>query len=277
MDVKSLYIRLAFVGAILFPSSACGEVSDPFFHAASSYLLKINGAETWARNPDVKLPPASLTKIMTALIVVEKSGIDDIVTVNRAASRETGTRIRLKEGERFYVIDLLAAALLQSANDACRALAEHLGGSEDGFVSMMNKRAAELGMDRSHFTNACGHDQSGHYSTARDLARLTEVALKNPVIGKMVSLIRGEIATVEGKRRFSIENQNELIGRYPGAIGMKSGFTPKAGKCVIALAEKGGKRVMLVLLNAPNRWWDAEDILERAFRLGDIAYSPKNE
>jgi D-alanyl-D-alanine carboxypeptidase (penicillin-binding protein 5/6) len=129
----------------------------------------------------------------------------------------------------------------------------------------MNLRAKELGLKNTSFTNACGHDQAGLYSTANDLAILAEAALKNPVFAELVSFVSGNIRTVDDRRSFSIENKNELIGRYPGAIGIKTGFTSRAGKCLIALAERNGSRVLLILLNAPNRWWDAFSILDNAF------------
>jgi serine-type D-Ala-D-Ala carboxypeptidase (penicillin-binding protein 5/6) len=239
--------------------------ADPFPRVASSYLVIVNGTEIWAHRPDLPLAPASLTKVMTTLLVLEKAGVEDVVTVPHKASSETGTRLRLQPGEKFYVIDLLAAALLGSANDACHALAAHVSGSEASFVNLMNARARELGLANTHFTNACGHDHLQHHSTAHDLAVLAEVALKNPVFAKMVSLVEAEIRTIDGKRTFRLENKNELIGRYPGAVGVKTGFTPRAGKCLIALAERDGNQSLLVLLNAPDRWWTATRMLDAAF------------
>jgi D-alanyl-D-alanine carboxypeptidase (penicillin-binding protein 5/6) len=255
---------------ILFHSAAillflnCAEAvlaADPFPQVASSYLVIVNGREVWAHKPDVPLSIASLTKIMTTLLVLEKAGVEDVVTVPHKATRETGTRLRLQSGDKFYVIDLLAAALLGSANDACHALAAHVSGSEASFVNLMNARARELGLANTHFTNACGHDHPKHYSNAHDLAALAEAALKNPIFAKMVSLVRAEIRTVDGKKTFRVENKNELIGRYPGAVGVKTGFTRRAGKCLIALVERDGSKS---LLNAPDRWWTATRMLDAA-------------
>jgi D-alanyl-D-alanine carboxypeptidase (penicillin-binding protein 5/6) len=239
--------------------------ADPFPRVASSYLVKVNENEVWAHNPDRRLAPASLTKIMTALLVLEKTGLEDVVTVPQQAIKETGTRLGLRAGYRFHVIDLLAAALLGSANDACHSLAAHVSGDEASFVELMNWRGRELGLANTHFTNACGHDHAKLYSTAHDLALLAETALKNPIFAAMVSLVRGEIRTTDGKKTFRVENKNELIGRYPGAVGVKTGFTPRAGKCLIALATRDGSRSLLVLLNAPDRWWTATRMLDAAF------------
>lgn len=239
--------------------------SDPFPRVASSYLVIVDGKEVWTRNPDRRLAPASLTKIMTAMLVLERTGVEDFVRVSRRASQETGTRLGLQPGDQFYVIDLLAATLLGSANDACHALAAHVSGNEARFVDLMNWRAQELRLANTHFANACGHDDPMLYSTAHDLALLAETAMKNPIFAKMVSLVNAEIHTVDGKKTFTVENKNQLIGRYPGAIGVKTGFTRRAGKCLIALAERGGSSFLLVLLNSDDRWWTATRILDAAF------------
>jgi len=266
---KTLFFGTAFVLWLFI--SLCGasdakEHSDPFpGFAASAYLLKTGGEVVWQRNPDRALPPASLTKIMTALLVIKRGRMDDIAIVRDDAVRETGTRLGLRKGERMYVGFLLAATLLDSANDACHALADQVAGSEGAFTVLMNREAESLGMTNTRFTNACGHDQPGHYSSARDLALLAEAGLAEPVFSDLVATVFLNISTVGGGRVFHLENKNELIGRYPGARGVKTGFTAGAGKCIIALAERNGVRVLLVALNAPDRWWGAVKVLDAAF------------
>ena len=260
---STFLLGLAF---LLFPAwAAAGEAPDPFPQKAAAYLVTVNGKPLWARNPDRPLPPASLTKVMTALLVLERGRLDEIAAIGPGAERETGTRIGLKAGDRMKVRDLLAAAVIQSANDACRALAEHVGGTEARFAAMMNRRAAALGLKRTRFVNACGHDRAGHLSTARDLARIAEAALAHKLFADLAATVRTTVRTADGARTFNLENKNELIGRYRGAVGVKSGFTSKAGKCVIALAVREDARVMLVLLGASERWWSAEAMLDRAF------------
>ena len=251
------------------------EPGDPFGNVAAAYLVKVDGREVWARNPDASLPPASLTKMMTALLVLERADLGQVVTVSREASRETGARLGLAPGDRMPVIDLLAATLLGSANDACHALAEHVAGTETKFVTLMNARAREMGLSNTRFANACGHDAPGMRSTARDLARMAEAAMGTPVFAKMAGLEDGWISTADAGKKFSLENKNLLIGRYRGAIGVKTGFTGSAGKCLVALAERDGRRVLLVLLNAPDRWWKAEEILDAAFAHGSGAASAR--
>ena len=241
------------------------EPADPFPTLAASYLVQVQGKTLWSHRADAALLPASLTKIMTALLVLESGRpLDEVVTVSAAAAKETGTRLGLRAGEKMRAGDLLAAALLASANDACLALAEHVGGGKAAFVERMNARARALGMTRTHFTNACGHDEPKHRASARDLAVLAGAALRQPFLAEIVALVRFRVATLGG-RAFDLENKNELIGRYDGAVGVKSGWTPGAGKCVVALARRNGVTVLLVLLGAPNRWWDAVAVLDRAF------------
>jgi D-alanyl-D-alanine carboxypeptidase (penicillin-binding protein 5/6) len=208
---------------------------------------------------------ASLTKIMTALMVIEHGRLNDIATISRDAAGETGTRLGVIEGERWRVIDLLASSLIMSSNDTCRAMAEHVAGSQPLFVQMMNRRAGQLGLKNTRFRNACGHDEKGHYSSARDLAALVNSALQNRVFADAVGLAGGTVATSDGVRTLTITSTNELLGRYPGAAGVKTGYTPRAGKCLIALARRSEGSVLLILLNAPDRWWKAEEILNAAF------------
>jgi len=268
---------LAFCLGILATVAGAGAAGprDLFGNVAAAYLVKVDGREVWARNPDRPLPPGSLTKMMTALLVLERAGLGQVAAVSREASRETGTRLGLAPGDRMSVIELLGATLLGSANDACHVLSDHVAGSEAKFVALMNARAREMGLSDTRFANACGHDAPGMRSTARDLARMAETAMGNPVFAKMAGLEDGWISTAGGGKRFSLENKNLLIGRYRGAIGVKTGFTGSAGKCLVALAERGGKRVLLVLLNAPARWWKAEEILDAAFARGSGASSAR--
>lgn len=224
--------------------------------------MERDGRLLWAGHEHDRLPPASLTKLMTALLVLEQGHLDDVVTVGRAAARETGTRIGLREGERLRVSDLLVAAVVRSANDACRALADHVSGD---FVALMNRRAAELGMKDTRFLDPCGHDREGHYSSAADLLRLAHEVMRQPEYLRLARLPKARIESAAG-RRFRFSNTNALIGRYEGAIGLKTGHTSAAGNCLVALAERDGMRVLVVVLNAPNRWWNTAGLLDRAFQ-----------
>lgn len=257
---------LLFLGLWLFANTTLAATQpDPFPQVATSYLVELDGSRIWTRQPKQRLPPASLTKLMTALLVFEQESPDAEVAVQATATRETGSRLGLKPGERFRMQDLLAAALLHSANDACHALADHVSGNESAFVTKMNQRAQALGMRDTHFTNACGHDDVGHHSTAHDLSILAHALLKHPSLTRITAQKSMQITTLDGKQRYSLENKNALIGRYDGALGLKTGFTPKAGKCLAAYARRGERTVLLILLHGKDRWWDAADILDLAF------------
>ena len=256
-------LRLVLAVACLAAGAARAE--DPYPWIAAAYVVKRDGALLWAGQPDAKLPPASLAKLMTALLALERGGLDEPVTVGKGVLQATGTRIGLKPGEKLRAGDLLAASVVRSANDACRALAEHLGPSVESFISRMNARASGLGMANTRFADPCGHDRAGQYASAADLALLAEQVMRHEEYMRLARLERVSFKTIDGGRAFSLRNTNALLGRYPGAIGLKTGYTEGAGNCLVALAERDGVRVLAVLLNAPNRWWNAVGLLDRAF------------
>jgi len=256
-------VRLALVLAAWLAAGAAHAVEDPYPWIAGAYLVKRDGVVLWAGQSDARLAPASLTKMMTALIALERGRLDEPVTVGRGVLQATGTRIGLKPGERLSAGDLLTATVVRSANDACRALADHIGGKT--FVQTMNARAAALGMVNTRFADPCGHDRPGQYTSAADLVRLAEEVMRHDEYMRLARLERVSFKTIDGRRTFSLRNTNALLGRYPGAIGLKTGHTEGAGNCLVALAERDGVRVLAVLLNAPNRWWNAAGLLDRAF------------
>lgn len=242
--------------------------ANPFPQAATAYLLKASGtpeSPDWAQQADRRLPPASLTKVMTALIVLETTSAAGVVTVTPAAAAETGSRLKLRAGDSFLVRDLLAAMLIRSANDAAHALGDHLAGSEAAFAKMMNQRVARLGLRNTHFTNAAGHDHPQHYSSANDLARIAQEALKHPLFRELVATPHYSIKPLNRDESYPMDNSNKLLTSYEGMLGVKTGYTSKAGRCLIALAERDGQQVLLVLLNAPQRWESAATMLDRAF------------
>ncbi|MBI2385869.1 MAG: D-alanyl-D-alanine carboxypeptidase [Elusimicrobia bacterium] len=254
-------LTLALGLAAAAPASAA---RNAFPKAAAAYVVERDGKVLWSGNAGKRVQPASLAKMMTALLVIEEGRLDETVTVSRAAARETGTRLGLREGDRVKARDLLTAAIVRSANDACRALADVRRGTEAKFVAAMNARAEALGLKDTRFANACGHDADGQYSTAADIAALAGQVAKKPEYLAAARLERATVRT-EGGREFTFDNTNALIGRYPGAVGLKTGTTPGAGTCLAALAERDGVRVLMVLLRARDRWWGGDALLDRAF------------
>ncbi|MHB1398875.1 MAG: D-alanyl-D-alanine carboxypeptidase family protein [Trichloromonadaceae bacterium] len=253
---------------LLLLSIAPAIAGNPFAGAAAAYLVKAPdtpGNPDWAQQADRRLPPASLTKVMTALIVLETTSPAAVVTIDRQAAAETGSRLKLQVGDSFLVRDLLAATLIRSANDAAHALAVHVAGSEAAFARKMTQRAAKLGLRNSHFVNASGLDHPQHYSSANDLARIAQEALKHPMFRDLVGTAQSAIKPLNRDQTYPLETSNKLLTKYEGMLGVKTGYTSKAGRCLIALAERDGQQVMLVLLNAPQRWESAAAMLDRAF------------
>lgn len=268
------HIASCIIAAILFSGTFGNRAfaaSSPFVDPPS-YLLQVNGQTFRERNPNARHAPASLTKIMTALVVMEKCRPDEVVRVSASAARETGSRIGLRRGDRLTVRDLLAATLIASANDAARALADHASGSQKAFVAQMNARARSLQLQNTQFTNACGHDHAKLYSSAHDLAILAERALRIPLIADLVERRVMLIRTVNGGKSFKLKNKNRLIGRYPGASGVKTGTTPKAGQCLVALVNRDDKKVLLVIMHSRHRWQTAPAMLDAAF----AAFAPSS-
>ncbi len=204
-----------------------------------------------------RLSPASLTKIMSALVILEYGNLDDQVIVSPWAARAHKIRLGLKAGQVFRLEDLLKAMLIMSANDACLAAVEHVGGDEEQFVLLMNAKASALGLTDTHFSNGCGFDAPDHYSTAEDLAKLSEFALRHPVFKQLVRAEREIITPVNGSRPYLLRNTNRLLGTVPGVEGVKTGFTSKAGRCLVAKVSQDGRDLLLVLLNAKRRWTTA--------------------
>lgn len=249
------------------------EIADPFKIDAQAYVVDLNGQLRWQRRADLPLPPASLTKLMTALLVLEDGRLDRNVSVSARAARQSGTRIGVRAGERYPIRDLLAAALVASANDACQALADALGdpARPDDFVERMNRRATALGLTITRFRNACGFDAPGHVSTARELALLARAALRFPELARIVAQPHVVIRAEGSQRELSRPSTNALLGNYAPAAGVKTGYTTQAGPCLIALARQNGSEVLIVMLNARNRWWDAVGMFEHAFATANDA------
>ena len=208
-----------------------------------------SGRLLYAQNPDKRLANASTTKIMTALLTLEQPDQDRYFTVDSDAIQVEGTTMGLQPGDSVTLHQLAAGMLLPSGNDAANAAAVEIAGSEEAFVRLMNQRAAELGLENTQYRNPSGLDAEGHYSSARDLAALAAHALENEDFEDIVS--KQEIRMAFGNPPYnrSLYTTNKLLGRYPYAIGVKTGYTDDAGLCLVTAAEKDGTRLIIVTLN----------------------------
>ena len=263
MNKSALRCLLSF--CLLLTPFVSAQAAKTFNPDAAAALVKIEGETVWEQAADERLPQASITKVMTAVMILEKYQPDTIVKITAKSAAARPTKIGLRAGDRVRLSDLLAAALVHSANDACHALAVWHSGSEEKFAERMNARAEKMGLRDTHFVNACGFDAEGHYSTARDVAVLAEIAMQNRTFRRLVNKQQMVIRTVDGKRKFAFRSTNALIGKYEGARGVNTVFTFKAGPCLVAVSERGDTRVMIVLLNARNRWPNARQMFDLAF------------
>jgi D-alanyl-D-alanine carboxypeptidase (penicillin-binding protein 5/6) len=218
------------------------------------------------------MSPASLTKIMSALVILERGQLDDLVTISPNAARAHKTHLRVKAGQVFRLEDLLKAMLIVSANDACLAAVEHVGGDEAQFVALMNAKAAALGLADTHFSNGCGFDNPDHYSTAEDLATLSVMALDQPIFRQLVREERAIITPVNGHHAYVLLTTNRLLGRIPGVEGIKTGFTSKAGRCLIAKVSQNGSDLLLVILNSKRRWNTATNLITYGLQVAEAPH-----
>jgi D-alanyl-D-alanine carboxypeptidase (penicillin-binding protein 5/6) len=234
--------------------------AKPSIKASALYLVELkSGRVLLEQDSTRRLPPASLTKIMTALVALESAPLQEVVKIDRRALAHPSS-LKFQPGEEFLLRDLVTAMLVASANDACEAVAWHIGGDIDRFVAMMNERTRALGLRNTHFANPCGFDAPGHYSTAADLAKLTEQALQEPIFAMIVRTIVRDITSVDGKRQLSLHSTNELL-LDPDVNGVKTGYTSKAGRCLIASMFKDGHRLLLVGLNIRDQWEQSTKLL----------------
>ena len=244
--------------------------TDLGLNAKSAILMEeATGNILYESNPDERLPIASVTKVMTMLLIMEavdsgKISLDDMVTVSENAMSYGGSTMFLETGEQLTVNDMLKGIAVASANDGCVAMAEHLAGSESAFVDMMNEKAKELGMENTHFMNTNGLDEDDHYSSARDVAIMSRELMKDETIFNYTSIW---MDTLRGGK-FQLANTNKLIRFYDGANGLKTGSTSKALCCLSAAAKRNDMQLIAVVLGAPTsaeRFASAKSLLDYGF------------
>ena len=241
-------------------------VSVPVVTTGAMALLDAeSGMLLAAENADARLPMASTTKIMTALVVLDRLPLEHVITVSPDAVGIEGSSVYLFAGEQITVETLLYALLLSSANDAAAALAIETAGSLEGFAALMNEKAAALGLTNTHFCNPHGLHEDGHYTTARELALLTAHALQNEKFVGIVSAQKHSVKQngTDAARLFF--NHNRLLRTYKGAIGVKTGYTKKAGRCLVSAAGRDGLTLICVTLSCPDDWKAHTALLDFGF------------
>jgi len=264
ISLLAVAVLLGAQGAYAVPKADSAQTKKKVSAAGAALLDVATGRLLFAENEHARLPMASTTKVMTALLTLEHENLDTVLTVPKEAYGVEGSSMYLKLGEKITVRDLLYGLMLASGNDAAVTLAVRIGGSVQGFADMMNARAAELGCADSHFVTPNGLHDDNHYTSAYDLALIASAAMKNPAFREIVGTKTWRTSTGEEPRY--LRNKNKILWEYEGGSGVKTGFTKKAGRCLVFSAERDGHTVVGVVLAAPDMWNDAKGILDYGFQ-----------
>jgi D-alanyl-D-alanine carboxypeptidase len=254
------------LSATLLVLGTAGPASSEIVARAALVLDSQNGKTLFAKNPDLRMYPASTTKVMTAILAIESGRLDETVTIRKTDVRVEPTIIGLVPGEKIKLRDLVYGLMLRSGNDAARAIARHLAGSQVEFAAQMNARAKELGCQGTHFANAHGLPNPKHYTTARDLGRIMRHAMANAEFRKITGAHHYRSKSSRATRNFY--NKNKLLRLYEGATGGKPGYTRAAQQTLVASAERSGRELVVVCLASRGRalWSDASSLLDLGFR-----------
>lgn len=258
-------LALLLCNFLVLPFRA-GAAEMPEISAKAAVVMEaVTGRVVLAQNEEERLPMASTTKIMTALLTLEQSGLDTPFVVDPEAIRVEGSSMGLVEGAEVTLRTLAAGMLLASGNDAANAAAVKIAGSIPDFAILMNQKAAELGLADTNFETPSGLDSQSHYTTARDLAKLAQAALQNEEFRAICSQQSMRLYYGAPPQNRWLTNHNRLLEEYEGCIGVKTGFTKKAGRCLVSAAERDGVRLICVTLNAPDDWNDHKKLLDAGF------------
>lgn len=283
---KILYSMLIFLLILLNFSTVCADdvdnevdFEDTIEVTASNvselpktnsrrYIVydRISKSMIIGKNEDIKSAMASTTKIMTTIVILEKADLNETVTVSAKAGGTGGSRLGLKRGDKASVRDLLYGLMLRSGNDAAVALAEHVGGSVKGFAELMNEKASELGLTNTHFVTPHGLDDANHYTTALELAKLTDYAMNNETFSKIVGT--KSITIYINNQPRQINNTNELLGVLNGVVGVKTGFTNNAGRCLVTETKRNNMDIITIVLGADtkkDRTKDSVNLIEYTY------------
>ncbi|MGA2910308.1 MAG: D-alanyl-D-alanine carboxypeptidase family protein [Candidatus Microgenomates bacterium] len=251
-----------------FPPNPVLGASTTFPVISAEGVLAVDldsGVSLYEKNPDTTLLPASTTKIVTALVSLDAYKPDDVLTVGKGVGVD-GQKIGLFAGEQMTAENLLYSLLVYSANDAAETLAQNYpNGGYDGFIAAMNAKAKDLSMNSSGFENPVGLDNPSQITTARDLVRAAEVAMRNPEFAKIVGTKEITVTDVTGKDKYDLKNVNELLGQVPGVLGVKTGWTQNARENLVTYIERDGHRVMIAILGSEDRFGETKELIDWIF------------
>lgn len=255
-------VKAAFVSEPQMPVSK--NISAPELTATGIFITDLNtGVVLYEKNANTRLKPASLTKIMTALVAMDYFDEDSVLQVTNGQN-SNGSTIKLKKGDKLIASDLLYGLLVPSGNDAAVTLAENYPGGYQAFISRMNSKVTELGLHNTHFANVSGVESENHYTSAYDITVLAKAALARPQFSSIVSTQRITLKSLKGNI-YPLETTNILLGE-PGIFGVKTGWTPEAGECLVILAEKENHPVIISVLNSKDRFGEAKTLFNWVYQ-----------
>ena len=265
-------VLTAFLILFTVPSAWSYSPEDELTARAAILVDAATGKILYQREPDLRLPPASTTKVLTAIVALESGHkLNELLTVSKAATRVPASKLYLRPGQQLTIEDLLYGLLLSSANDASNVLAEGIGGSVEQFAELMTKKAHLIGASNTHYTNPHGLTAPDHYSTARDLVTIFQYGMRNRTFSAIVQTKISSVnssAMVRKKlvpRRISVRNHNRLLWNFDGAIGGKTGYTHAAQKCFVGAVQRNGATLLIAILGSRNLWGDTRHLLEYGF------------
>ncbi len=261
---KRVAMLVCLVGLLVFHQTTVYAMPE----IASKHVCVIDvatGRILEEKNANQKAEPASITKILTALVAIEQGDINKVVTISSQAAGVEGSSIYLKQGEKYTLLDLLYGLMLRSGNDASVAVAIAVSGNVPAFVEKMNEKAKQLGCTDTHFANPNGLPNENHYTSAHDMALITAAALQNETFQKIVSTKNYTMEPDGAGEVKRITNKNKLLWQYQGAVGVKTGYTVSAGKTFVGAAARNGRTIAVVIMGASNIWTESTALLEDAF------------
>ncbi|HBF35825.1 MAG TPA: D-alanyl-D-alanine carboxypeptidase [Firmicutes bacterium] len=263
VNTRLYKVRESFPPLIYLP----GYEQGPVIHASAGVLIESrSGAVLFAKNPDLRRAPASTTKMMTAIVALEKGDLNKVIKVSSLASRTPGSSLWLRQGDRLSLKELLEGMMLQSGNDGSMAVAEGVAGNVENFVNWMNLKAKEIGALNTNFRNPHGLRAPSHYTTAIDLALIARYGLAHPHFSELVKRKTAIMKWEDKAQSIQVKNTNRLLWYLEGADGVKTGTTNEAGYCLVASATRGDCQFIAVVLNSGDRWGDCARLLEYGFR-----------
>lgn len=265
--IKQKRVIILVIAVSLFVTNLAFAAPNPPNIVAKSAIVidAATGKILYSRNAEEKRYPASTTKIMSAIVALEHSNLDDIVTASKNAASTEGSTLWLTEGEKLKMLDLLYGIMLVSGNDATVAVAEHISGSVEKFAQLMTEKAHAIGANDTHFTNSSGLPDPNHFTTAHDLARITAYGYKKPLFTEIVSTKNKVIPWAGKDFGRDLYNENRMLWLYEGGNGVKTGYTDAAGRCLVSGAKRNGIQLITVVLDSDTMWDDSIALLDFGF------------